>query len=219
MSDSNNLTDSLVAQAEAALQSCGENSGSPSLDELITQIQSAITESPDTGKTLGPLLAKLRAAKRHSAATPIDWVPVLDGQLAIGHRPKFNAIKNMRNLGATHILTLLSESEGAQEIGDEARRAGLGWLWLPMQSGDPPADERLGEIRELFANLRTALTQHAHIYIHCSAGIHRTGMITYALLRFLQFTDGAALSTLLQLRQVTADGVGDERKHWGEQFA
>jgi hypothetical protein len=43
-------------------------------------------------------------------------------------------------------------------------------------------------------------------------------MITYAFLRYIEFSAENAMTTLSKLRQVTADGVGDDRKHWGEQF-
>jgi protein tyrosine/serine phosphatase len=55
--------------------------------------------------------------------------------------------------------------------------------------------------------------------IHCSAGIHRTGMIANALLRSLGLTADEAKAGLLTMRQVTHDGVGEHRLAWGEQFS
>lgn len=43
-------------------------------------------------------------------------------------------------------------------------------------------------------------------------------MITYALLRYLQYPPTDALRILDKLRAQTANGVGDDRKKWGEQF-
>ena len=62
------------------------------------------------------------------------------------------------------------------------------------------------------------LQQGHKIYIHCSAGIHRTGMITYGLLRYLGKDTNEAKQLLHQLREVTAAQVGDERLNWGDQF-
>ena len=220
MSNSEHNVESLCRRAEAALSAVGgDKNDGPSIREVLAEIQSELTESPDSGRVLGPLLGKLRAAQNAAADSPLRWIPVLEGHLAIGHRPKIKLIKNMRNLGATHVLTLLSESEGAENIGHEVRHAGLDWIYLPLISADPPSDERRTQIHQVFEEVRTALNQQARIYIHCSAGIHRTGMITYAFLRHADFSTDDAMATLARLRQETADGVGDERRQWGEQFA
>lgn len=50
--------------------------------------------------------------------------------------------------------------------------------------------------------------------MHCSAGIHRTGMITLALLRFLKYSEQEADSIVNDLRPHTADGVGSHRREW-----
>ncbi|NNC15830.1 hypothetical protein HJC22_08825 [Corallococcus exiguus] len=54
------------------------------------------------------------------------------------------------------------------------------------------------------------------LVIHCSAGIHRTGMFGYALLRQLGLSADAARARLAELRQVTAEGVGPDRLAWGD---
>lgn len=219
MSNSDHNVESLIHRAEAVLSAIGgDRNAGPSISEVLAEIQSVMSESPDSGKVLGPLLGKLRTAQNAAAESPIHWIPVLEGHLAIGHRPKIKLIKNMRNLGATHVLTLLSESEGAESIGNEVRHTGLDWIYLPLESADPPADDRLAQILQVFEEVRTALNQQARIYIHCSAGIHRTGMITYAFLRHADFSADDAMATLARLRQETADGVGDKRRQWGEQF-
>jgi protein-tyrosine phosphatase len=56
------------------------------------------------------------------------------------------------------------------------------------------------------------------VYVHCSAGIHRTGMLTYGLLRSMGMSGAAALATLHALRPETGEGVGEVRLAWGEQF-
>ena len=89
---------------------------------------------------------------------------------------------------------------------------------VALPSADPPSEDRRAGVIKAFDVVRAALDKHARIYVHCSAGIHRTGMIKYAFLRYIEFSAENAMTTLSKLRQVTADGVGDDRKHWGEQF-
>ncbi|MCC7335238.1 MAG: tyrosine-protein phosphatase [Pirellulaceae bacterium] len=167
---------------------------------------------------LGPLMGKLRKVQAVAKESSIAWVPVLEGHLAIGHRPKIKTIKSMHSIGTTHVMTLLSESEGAETVGNHVRQAGLEWFWLPLVSGDPPPDERRAEIVQMFDEIRNALNHQARLYLHCSAGIHRTGLISYALLRHVGLTSEEAKNALSQLRQETAAGVGLERMQWGEQF-
>ncbi len=208
----------LINKAEAALHEPGSAVDAPTIDALLQEILSTMQSSTDARKLLGPLIGPLRAAIASATSSPIHWIPVDQGHLAIGHRPKIKTIQQMIKLGTTHVCTLLSESEGALDIGDEARRNGLVWVWLPLQSGNPPLQERKPEIVKTFLDMRQALNDRARIFIHCSAGIHRTGMITYAFLRYLQFASSDAIELLRQLRKETSDGVGDDRKHWGEQF-
>jgi hypothetical protein len=50
----------------------------------------------------------------------------------------------------THLVTLLSQKEGSQTIGMQARSAGLTWTWIPMPNGDIPREElveRLSQMR------------------------------------------------------------------------
>lgn len=218
MSKSDLNVESVISRVETALRFRSNHLDSPSIDQLLAEIQSAMTQWPNAREMLGPLIGKLRAVKSSTAESPINWIPVLQGHLAIGHRPKIKIIKNLRSLGATHVLTLLSESEGAEDIGKEVQGAGIDWIWLPFHSADPPSEDRLAGVIKAFDVVRAALDKHARIYVHCSAGIHRTGMITYAFLRYIEFSAENAMTTLSKLRQVTADGVGEDRKHWGEQF-
>ena len=109
--------------------------------------------------------------------------------------------------------------EGAAEVGDQVRRAELNWICLPLKSADPPPPERNDEILSALSEVKTALENQASIYIHCASGIHRTGMIAYAILRHAGFSAENALSTLAELRNETAQGVGDDRKQWGDELA
>jgi protein-tyrosine phosphatase len=152
-------------------------------------------------------------------AEPPNWVHVGKGRLAIGHRPKLKALPLLKAAGCTHLLTLLSEREGAMTIGQAAQSAHLEWLWLPLDNADPPPEVREPEVRTLLERAKLLLECNSSILVHCSAGIHRTGMISYALLRHVGQAEEQAKQTLLALRALTADGVGEARLRWGDRFA
>ncbi len=148
----------------------------------------------------------------------MDWVPVGEGHMALGHRPKLKEIPGFPQQGVTHVVTLLSEREGAERIGQIVQQHGLSWVWFPMASAAPPED-REDELRELFSSLKSQLDLQAKIFLHCSAGIHRTGMITYAFLRSIGVPMPNAQEKLSALRSITAQEVGADRITWGDAYA
>jgi len=183
---------------------------------LILELRAELGKNEEAGKILGPLIGKVKAKQSslHSMEV-INWVKVFDGYIAIGHRPSKKLISDLKIQGAGHILTLLSETEGAREIENVARRNKLNWLWFPIENRQPPDSGKIPELRELFQKMAYALRIQERIYIHCSAGIHRTGMISYAFLRFLGIPREVAKDKLRKLRYETWQGVGDERLTWG----
>ena len=112
----------------------------------------------------------------------------------------------------------LTEAEGAGDIGVAIRRAGIVWLWFPLESATLPGEDRDQEVQLFYKDVRAALESAAKIFIHCSAGIHRTGMITYGLLRRMGSSADEAMRVLNSLRAETGEGVGDHWIAWGDRF-
>jgi protein-tyrosine phosphatase len=146
----------------------------------------------------------------------IKLVAVNGGSLALSHRPSRKDIAQLPTLGVTHVVTLLAEREGARDIGDAVARAGLTWRWVPLGNARPPDAQLTETLRVELAELATLVNAGAALLLHCSAGIHRTDMMGYALLRQLGLDRAAARVRLAELRPVTHDGVGDERLAWGD---
>ncbi len=144
---------------------------------------------------------------------------VLDGSIIIGHRPGIRAIKALGRKGVTHLVTLMSESEGATSIGEAVREENIRWIWFSMKTGNPLGKKRIPELKRLFIEIADALNSGGMVYVHCSAGIHRTGMIVYAFLRRSGFPENQAHDMLNALRLVTAESVGEERLAWGDRLA
>lgn len=53
------------------------------------------------------------------------------------------------------------------------------------------------------------------ILIHCSAGIHRTGMLAYALLRWHKYSEAHALELIELMRPHTRIGLQTRQIAWG----
>jgi protein-tyrosine phosphatase len=151
--------------------------------------------------------------------TSVNWLSLNGGRLTVFHRPKLTLLASLQREGCTHVLTLLSEHEQAKNLGLAVSKLGLQWIWSPLPNGDPPNNTRSDALGVLLKDLAKILADGGSLFIHCSAGIHRTGMIANALLRSLGLTAEEAKAGLLAMRQVTHDGVGEHRLAWGEQFA
>ncbi len=158
------------------------------------------------------------------AENPVDkksqWVKIGNGFLKIGHKPfgkKFSA-QSLVNYNIDTVLTILSEKEGALIIEEKCKNAGIDWLWLALPDGNIPANKFKNDIIDIYEKMKEKLFNGQKIYIHCSAGIHRTGMITHGLLIYLGYDSKNSLEILSELRPLTASSVGEQRIAWGRQF-
>ncbi|HZJ67619.1 MAG TPA: tyrosine-protein phosphatase [Kofleriaceae bacterium] len=115
-------------------------------------------------------------------------------------------------------MTLLADADATQ-LGGAARKAGLDWIWLPLHNGDPPDPERDDELRGQLERLAAIIAGGGCMVLHCSAGVHRTGLIANALLRVLGLSRGEARALLARRSPVTAAHVGEERLAWGDRLA
>jgi protein-tyrosine phosphatase len=149
----------------------------------------------------------------------VDFVEVGGGALAVSHRPKVKALPAMRAAGVTHLVTLLSEREGAPAMGAAARRAGIEWVWVAIANARQPEPEDQPAIVAALGTITRLLRDGARVVVHCSAGIHRTGMFAYALLRTAGLDPDEAARALARTRAATAEGVGGHRLGWAEDLA
>lgn len=149
-----------------------------------------------------------------------DWRAVGAGRLAIDHRPRLRRIPHLPREGCDRVVTLLAEREGAREIGEAVEAAGMTWTWVPLASGRPPegraADAR---IREAAAEISRALDAGEAVLVHCSAGMHRTGMFAYLLLRRRGLDRDEALEAIEAMRPHTRDALSDEHLRWADRVA
>lgn len=184
--------------------------------ELNEALQRLMQSNSADKKMLGSLIGRVKSTQKNLQSLELaDWVSIYKGFLAIGHRPSAKLVADLKLQNASHILTLLSENEGSRDIKILSDKSGMGWLWFPMQSAGFPSEERYQELVTLFKEMKNILEDGGKIYIHCSAGIHRTGMITFAFLRFIGLSREEAQAKLAELRPTTSDGVGEDRMEWG----
>lgn len=184
--------------------------------QLSEELQKLMQSDSADKKVIGSLIGRVKSTQKNLQSLELaDWVKIEKGFLAIGHRPSAKLVSDLKLQNTTHLLTLLSENEGSRDIKILSDKSGIGWLWFPMQSAGFPTEDRHQELVKLFKQMNSILLDGGKIYIHCSAGIHRTGMITFAFLRFIGLSKEEAETKLAELRPTTSEGVGEDRMEWG----
>jgi protein-tyrosine phosphatase len=149
----------------------------------------------------------------------LQWVAVGPGRLALAHRPKLKDIVKLPGLGCQRVVTIQSGNEGALQVGRAVQQAGIAWTWIPVGHGKFPEDEADRLLRRALPELTERLEAGESILVHCSAGIHRTGMLVFALLRWRGASETEALELIAALRPETRAGLREEHLAWGNLVA
>jgi predicted protein tyrosine phosphatase len=154
----------------------------------------------------------------HGLSMMLHWETVGSGRLALFHRPKIKVLPLWAASGCDLVVTLLSDGEGAEALGAAIRALNMDWHWLAMRTGRPPGVRDTERIRATLPIISASLDEGRSILIHCAAGMHRTGMIAYALLRWRGCGAEDALETIGRLRAHTRNALRPEHLQWAERL-
>lgn len=149
----------------------------------------------------------------------IVWVPVGRGRLALSNRPRLKDIAKLPAAGCQRVVTIQGRGELPGQVERAVKSAGLAWTWVPVGHGKVPDSETNSHLRRGLAELVDAIEAGESVLVHCSAGIHRTGMLAFALLRWLGTPEAEALESLTAMRAVTGEGLRPEHLAWGNEVA
>lgn len=164
--------------------------------------------------------AQPRVSKKvQKAVDQLHLVSAGLGSLSARGRPSLETLAALQqHKGITGVVTLLQHDESsgyAQQLGEACERLGLKWWHAPLAG--PKA---MGLVREAVPRLSQedldSFKQIRHIkqqleltceklVVHCAAGLHRTGLFLYLLLRELGASPESAQEKLRQMRQETCD--------------
>ena len=144
------------------------------------------------------------------------WARIGNSQVTLWHRPGVGDIKELRlKAGVTLIVTLLSNKEQPAAIQQECRSVGIENFHIEINGANAAllSDKKtIKIIKDNLKSLHKILQENEHrCLIHCAAGIHRTGTLSYSLLRMDGREAKEAYETLKVMRLATYEGVGDWR--------
>ena len=138
--------------------------------------------------------------------------------MTLWHKPSRRAIPYLKRAGCDHIVTLLVAHEGASEIGEAIRGAGMEWTWLPLPGRRVLLGGENASLAAALPRLSSQLNAGQSILVHCSAGIHRTGLVAYALLRYRGLAEEEALDLIAKMRLHTRLGLERKYLDWANQL-
>jgi len=87
-----------------------------------------------------------------------------------GAQPARGGIGTLTRLGVRALIDLRSHYDHTEEIGEAARRAGLGYYWLPTSVWDPPTDAEANRFVSLVSD-----KSRGPFFVFCADGLNRTG--------------------------------------------
>ncbi len=140
-----------------------------------------------------------------------NFVQILEaGRLALSERPKVKEIKGLVSTDCHQIVIILSVKDRPQNIGVEAEACGVQWQWLKVANASKITDQERLLFKSMVHTIYKAILDNQSVLVHCSAGLHRTGMFAYALLRHANLDREEALEVIKQMRPVTWEALEEK---------
>ncbi|CAG9324983.1 unnamed protein product [Blepharisma stoltei] len=153
----------------------------------------------------------------------LPFYPLLSGGITAFHRPSIRGISILaQSTPCTTVFTLQSEHECPHEIEKACLDHGLKWVWICLQGANKKlleGNKASTAIRSGLLDARKRLDKGEFLYIHCAAGIHRTGLFIYALIRICGYSKQETLNIVKSIRVATYEKCGSMRFDLGEGIA
>lgn len=118
-------------------------------------------------------------------AEGIDNLHVVDGRVLRGAAPSEEGLRDLAALGVTTVVDLRAEADLADR-GALLDQLGIERFHLPIRDGQLPTEDQAGEL------LRIVDEADGKVFLHCGAGVGRTGALTAWYLNATGQADGTA---------------------------
>ncbi len=135
------------------------------------------------------------------------WLPLLSGRITATGAPSQKRLHSWKSAGVTDVVTLLRRDEMNGWLPDECLAVGINWHHFPLSGrnlGTRHDMETLARLPKLVSLLEDS-SHELSVVVHCAAGLHRTGVFLYLLLRTAGFNEDETVLMIAQARPLAAD--------------
>jgi protein tyrosine/serine phosphatase len=144
-----------------------------------------------------------------------------DSKITCFRRPCLKSIPVLKEVyGLNAILSCITKKEKPESIENVTKEIGISFFNIPFKKAKPHSLQKsetikmlVEEINKIYENL---MSQTLTLLVHCAAGVRRTGIVVYCLLRLNGESKDSALEIILNLREETRNGIGDYRIEYAE---
>lgn len=131
-------------------------------------------------------------------------------------RPTPKQVRSMQQMyKVNYCLTLQKQKENPLDVFKYCQDNGIEWQLIELDGANiayMKKKEVLTRIVDgLFVVCQKLLTENLVLFVHCAAGLHRTGTVVYSLLRVFGETPESAFTALGLIREDSQREVGSER--------
>ena len=153
-----------------------------------------------------------------STNTILNYFPLknTNSKLTCYGRPNLKQLKSMISIyKINYIVTLQHAKEKPEIIGTIAKSLGVEWYHIPLEGANGGYLSKK-ETKQMFIKgvnfiFNELNTKTINLFVHCAAGVHRTGVFLYSLLRLSSESTETAYEALNYIRKATYNGVGINR--------
>lgn len=130
----------------------------------------------------------------------------LGGALALSERPKIRELHKLKAGSCTHVISILAErGEKAGLIGKEVQQQSMTWHWIKISKITALTNKETSNFKMAVDLTILRFRENENVLVHCSAGLHRTGIFAYILLKKSGLTHHETLHFIRQMKPETAD--------------
>lgn len=152
------------------------------------------------------------AIEKHPKLIP---VPGFAGRISLWHFPSQKQLMEIARDGCNCIVTLQAATEDPhiKLIQAACIQTGMEWIQLNFWQNyyQHQGSEGHPAITRLIDQICEKVKAGQSVMLHCAAGIHRTGILIYGVLRRLGFESSATLNLIKTMRSATYEHCGTDR--------
>ena len=153
-----------------------------------------------------------------STNTILNYFPLknTNSKITCYGRPNIKQLKSMISIyNINFIVTLQHAKEKPEIIGTTAKALGVEWFHIPLEGANgaylSKKETKLMFIKGVNFIFSELKMKTVNLFVHCAAGVHRTGIFLYSLLRMSGESPEIAYEALNYIRKATYLGVGSNR--------